>query len=230
MRVAVVRFPGSNCEQDALHSLRDDLGIGAEYVWHEETSLRGFDGVIIPGGFSYGDYLRCGAIAARAPIMDAVREFAARGGPVLGPCNGFQILCEAGMLPGALMPNASRKFVCMSVTLRAENRSSPFTEGCDRLIRLPIAHGEGRYVCDAEQLRRLEGEGRVSFRYVDGRGEATEEANLNGSTANIAGVQSERGNVVGLMPHPERATRALLGGTDGRLILEGFRVMAAAAR
>ena len=222
MTVAVLRFPGSNCDQDALWALRDDVGVGAEYVWHEATSLDGFGAVFVPGGFSYGDYLRCGAMAARSPVMAAVREFAAGGGPVIGACNGFQILCEAGLLPGALLLNEGQRFVCDWVWLRAETRRSPWTEAVDRPIRVPIAHGEGRYVCDAEELARLEGEGRVAFRYVDSAGQATPEANPNGSVNGIAGVLNDPGNVLGMMPHPERATKELLGSTDGRLVLKAL--------
>lgn len=222
MRVAVLRFPGSNCDQDALHALRDDVGVEAAYVWHEDTSLAGFDAVFLPGGFSYGDYLRCGAIASRAPIMEAVRAFAAEGRAVLGVCNGFQVLCEAGLLPGALLQNEREKFLCRDVWLHAENRTSPWTKAIDRVLRIPIAHHEGRYVCDEETLRRLEGDDRIAFRYVDATGAPTPEANVNGSTANIAGVLSEQGNVLGLMPHPERATKAILGSTDGLAVLKAF--------
>ena len=219
MRVAVVRFPGSNCDQDALFALRA-MGLQSDYVWHEETSLAGFDGVFLPGGFSYGDYLRCGAMASRAPVMDEVRRFAAEGRPVIGACNGFQVLCEAGLLPGALLLNAGEKFLCHEVRLRAENRDSPWTRGVDREIRVPIAHGEGRYVADTDALERLEGEGRVAFRYIDG--------SPNGSVNDIAGILNAKGNVLGMMPHPERACDAILGSEDGRLVLEGFtRVLAA---
>ena len=219
MRIAVVRFPGSNCDGDALHAVRA-MGMESEYVWHEATSLAGFDGVFLPGGFSYGDYLRCGAMAGRAPIMDEVRRFADEARPVIGACNGFQVLCEAGLLPGALLLNAEEKFLCHDVRLRAENRDSPWTRGVDREITLPIAHGEGRYVVDAETLRRLQGEDRVAFRYVDG--------SPNGSMDEIAGILNARGNVLGMMPHPERACDAILGSEDGRLVLEGFRRVAAA--
>ena len=218
MRIAVIRFPGSNCDADALHAVRT-MGMKSEYVWHEATSLDGFDGVFLPGGFSYGDYLRCGAMAGRAPIMDEVRRFADEGRPVIGACNGFQVLCEAGLLPGALVLNAGEKFLCHDVRLRAENRDSVWTRGVDREITLPIAHGEGRYVADAETLRRLEAEGRVAFRYVDG--------SPNGSINEIAGILNPRGNVLGMMPHPERACDSILGGEDGRLVLEGFRRVAA---
>lgn len=226
MNVAVIRFPGANCDQDALWSLRGDLGVGAEYVWHEDRSLDGFDAVMLPGGFSYGDYLRCGAIAARAPIMDEVRRFANEGRPVIGVCNGFQVLCEAGLLPGALLLNEQQKFLCQDVYLKAENRTSPWTEAVDRIVRIPIAHGEGRYVCDDVTLARLESEDRIAFRYVDAHGNRTEDSNPNGSVEAIAGVLNDRGNVLGMMPHPERATRKLLGGDDGKLILAAFRKVA----
>lgn len=214
MTVGVIRFPGSNCDQDAFHALRDDLGLPTKYVWHEETSLDGIDAVFVPGGFSYGDYLRCGAMAARSPIMTEVAQFAADGKPVIGACNGFQILCEMGVLPGALLLNAGEKFLCQDVTLEAVNRDSFWTKGVDRTLRIPIAHGEGRYVVDADAHARLVGENRIAFRYV---GE-----NVNGSYDAIAGVLNEKGNVLGLMPHPERASRALLGSTDGLAILNAL--------
>jgi phosphoribosylformylglycinamidine synthase I len=220
VKVAVLRFPGSNCDQDALFALRG-LGMESEFVWHEETSLAGFEGVFLPGGFSYGDYLRCGAMASRAPIMAEVARFADEGRPVIGACNGFQVLCEAGLLPGALLLNAGQKFLCHDVRLRAENRTSLWTRSVDREIKIPIAHGEGRYVADEETLRQLEGEGRIAFRYVDG--------SPNGSVNDIAGILNAAGNVLGLMPHPERASDAILGSEDGALILEGFRRVAVTA-
>lgn len=227
MNVAVLRFPGSNCDQDALHALRDDLGLGAEYVWHEANSLQGFDAVFVPGGFSYGDYLRCGAMAARAPVMAEVRRFANEGRPVIGACNGFQILCESGLLPGALLLNARQKFICKDVYLRAENRTSLWTQGVDRVVRIPIAHGEGRYVVDAETLKRLEDGNQIAFRYVSPDGTREDAYNANGSADAIAGVLNEKGNVLGLMPHPERATRPLLGSSDGLLILQGLKLVSA---
>jgi phosphoribosylformylglycinamidine synthase len=218
VKVAVLKFPGSNCDQDALFSLRDDVGVGAEYVWHQSTSLAGFDAVFIPGGFSYGDYLRCGAMASRAPIMAEVQRFAAEGRPIIGACNGFQILCEAGLLPGALMLNAAEKFVCRRVTLDAVNQTSIWTQGVKGTLEIPIAHGEGRYVADDETLARLEGDGLVAFRYRE---------NPNGSANDIAGVVNPAGNILGLMPHPERATRATLGSTDGLFILRALTLVAA---
>jgi phosphoribosylformylglycinamidine synthase len=219
VRAAVLQFPGSNCDQDALHALRGPVGIEAEYVWHSETSLQGFDLVFVPGGFSYGDYLRCGAIAARSPIMQAVVAHAEAGGYVIGVCNGFQVICEAGLLPGALLLNRDQKFICEDVWLRAENSASPWTSGVEGLIRIPIAHGEGRYAAHAEDLKMLNDEGRVAFRYVSPKGEITEEANVNGSAESIAGVLSANGRVLGMMPHPERACLPLLGGVDGMQIL-----------
>ncbi len=221
MKVAVIRFPGSNCDQDALFALREDVGVGAEYVWHEERSLAGFDAVFLPGGFSYGDYLRCGAMASRAPIMEEVRAFAEHGKPVIGACNGFQILCEAGLLPGALLLNEHEKFVCKYVSLEAVNRTSLWTRGVDRPIQIPIAHGEGRYVCDEETLAELKAKDRIAFRYL---GE-----NPNGSVDGIAGILNERGNVLGLMPHPERATKSLLGSADGLFVLNGLTRIAVQA-
>jgi phosphoribosylformylglycinamidine synthase subunit PurQ / glutaminase len=227
VKVAVIRFPGSNCDQDALHALREDVGVDADYVWHEDHSLAGFNAVFLPGGFSYGDYLRCGAMASRAPIMDEVRRFAEEGKPVLGACNGFQVLCEAQLLPGALLLNESQKFVCKHVHLRAENRTSFWTQGVDKVIEIPIAHGEGRYICDESTLKTLEERNQIAFRYVNREGETTASANPNGSVHNIAGVLNEKGNVLGLMPHPERATKALLGSTDGLLILKALTLIGA---
>lgn len=225
MKVAIVRFPGANCDQDAYHALRDDLGIQSEYVWHEDHSLAGFDGVFLPGGFSYGDYLRCGAMAARAPVMDEVAKFAADGRPVIGACNGFQILCEAGILPGALLLNENQKFVCKDVYLKAVNRRSLWTGGVDKTLRIPVAHGEGRYVCDEETLRRLKDNDQIAFRYVGPHGEPDPDHNINGSVDDIAGVLNEKGNVLGMMPHPERATRELIGSCDGLQILKALTLL-----
>lgn len=222
MKVAVLQFPGSNCDQDALWSLRTDVGVQAEYVWHDSTSLKGFDAVFLPGGFTYGDYLRCGAIAARGSVLSEVNRFANEGRPVIGVCNGFQTLCEAGILPGALLLNEQEKFICRDVYLRPENKSSLWTSEVDHILQIPVAHGEGRYVCDTETLKQLEDNNQIAFRYVDSEGNQTPEANINGSTANIAGVLNQAGNVLGMMPHPERATRQILGGCDGLLILSAL--------
>jgi phosphoribosylformylglycinamidine synthase len=229
MHAAIVTFPGSNCDYDAYHAVVDAVGARAEYVWHKATDLGGADVVILPGGFSYGDYLRAGAIARFSPVMGAVAEHARRGAPVLAICNGFQIACEAGLLPGALLRNASLKFVCEQRTLRIETTDSPFLAGysAGQLVRIPIAHGDGRYAADDETLARLEGEGRVAFRYADERGTPGTESNPNGSMRDIAGVLNEGRNVLGLMPHPERACDPLLGSTDGlplfRALLAGLR-------
>jgi phosphoribosylformylglycinamidine synthase len=224
MNFAVLQFPASNCDQDAVHALRDVFGHSARLVWHKEHSLGNADAVIIPGGFSYGDYLRTGAVARFSPIMQAVQGFAAQGGPVLGICNGFQILCEAGLLPGALIRNRSLQFRCEHVFVETLNRETIFTNRipAGKLLRIPIAHGEGCYFADQEQLRRLQSNQQILWRYVNERGEATEEANPNGSVLNIAGICDERGNVAGLMPHPERACESLLGSDDGRWILESL--------
>jgi phosphoribosylformylglycinamidine synthase subunit PurQ / glutaminase len=215
MRIGVVVFPGSNCDHDAWYAFSHNLGQQAEFVWHDSTSLGDVDAVVLPGGFSYGDYLRCGAIAKFSPVMTAVKRFAAKGGPVLGVCNGFQILVEAGLLPGALLRNGDLKFVCRDVTLRVETTDSPFTCEAQRgqLLRMPVAHGEGRYFADERTLDLLDAEDRVVLRYVD---------NPNGSLRDIAGILNEKRNVMGMMPHPERAADPLLGSTDGRAILESL--------
>ena len=223
-KFAVIRFPGSNCDQDAYFLVRDVLECPVEYVWHQETSLQGFDVVVLPGGFSYGDYLRTGAVARFAPIMDAVYAHAERGGFVVGICNGFQILCEAQLLPGALVRNADCRFICRHVNLRVENAETPFTRSYrqGQMLRIPIAHGEGRYVCDEATLQELEQNGRVLFRYVDAEGAASAGGNPNGSLANIAGIANARFNVMGLMPHPERAAEKILGSADGRALFESL--------
>src|SRR5438093_3754963 len=224
MNFAVLQFPASNCDQDAIHALHAVLGHSARYVWHKETSLGDADAVIVPGGFSYGDYLRCGAIARFSPVMQAVQQFAAGGGLVLGICNGFQVLCEAGLLPGALIRNRSLQFRCEHVFLKTPTTDSPFTNQIagSKLLRVPIAHGEGCYFAEAETLARLKAERRILWQYVNAQGEATDEANPNGSLENIAGICNERRNVAGLMPHPERACEPLLGSADGCLIFESF--------
>ena len=225
MKAAVLVFPGINRERDMARALARVSGNAPAMVWHAETALpAGTDLVVLPGGFSYGDYLRCGAIAARAPVMDAVRAFAKKGGLVLGVCNGFQILCEAGLLPGVLMRNAKLKFICRDVFLRVERSDTPFTRGYNagQVIRVPVAHGEGNYVADAETIARLEGEGRVLYRYVAPDGSLEPSWNLNGATDAIAGVLNEGGNVLGLMPHPENHVEDSMGCTDGRGLLAGL--------
>ena len=224
MRFGIVTFPGSNCDSDAYHAVADVLGVDAVRLWHKDHDLQGADVVVLPGGFSYGDYLRAGAIARFSPIMREVVQHAGRGAPVLGICNGFQIACEAGLLPGALLRNESLKFVCDSVRLRVENDDTLFTHRYERgqLLRVPIAHGEGRFAADDATLDRLEGDGQVIFRYVDERGEPTADANPNGSARSIAGIVSAEGNVLGMMPHPERAVDQLLGSTDGLALFEGL--------
>ncbi len=217
MKAGIVRFPGSNCDEDAFHAIADHLGQEAVYLWHKDHDLQGVDLVILPGGFSYGDYLRAGAIARFSPIMQEVVAFAKRGGPVLGICNGFQIACEAGLLPGALLRNASLRFVSTPAHLRVESIATRFTAQyhIGQIVSIPVAHGDGRYTADADTLARLEGEGQVVFRYVNAEGEATASANPNGSLRNIAGIVSAERNVLGMMPHPERALDMTLGSTDG---------------
>ncbi len=218
MNVGIVIFPGSNCDRDAYYAASLVAGIPPRFLWHKDTELpAGLDCIILPGGFSYGDYLRSGAIARFSPIMRAVRSFADGGGLVLGICNGFQILTEAGLLPGALLRNAHQRFVCRNVTVRVENNATPFTSayGQGQVLRIPIAHGEGRYYADPETIARLEANRQVVFRYVDADSNPTAESNPNGSLANIAGIINERGNVLGMMPHPERACQTLLGSDDG---------------
>ena len=224
MNFAVLQFPGSNCDQDVVHALRHVLGHSVELRWHKEASLGAADAVVVPGGFSYGDYLRTGAIARFSPVMEAVRQFAAAGGLVLGICNGFQILCEAGLLPGALIRNRSLQFRCEHIFLKTSTPDSPFTNRIppDNLLRLPIAHGEGCYFADANTLARLKANHQILWRYVNAQGEITADANPNGALDHIAGICNEGRNVAGLMPHPERASEPILGSTDGRLILESM--------
>jgi len=224
MNFAVLQFPASNCDQDAVHALREVFGHSAKLIWHKENNLGNADAVIIPGGVAYGDYLRTGAIARFSPIMQAVQSFASQGGPVLGICNGFQILCEAGLLPGALIRNRSLQFRCEHVFIETVNRDTIFTRSIPpgKLLRVPIAHGEGCYFADPDQLRALEANKQILWRYVNEKGEATEQANPNGSLMNIAGICNERRNVAGLMPHPERACEPLLGSDDGKLVFESL--------
>lgn len=224
MKFAVVEFPGSNCDHDCHYAITHALGHEAEYVWYQENSLAGFDMVILPGGFSYGDYLRAGAIARVAPVMDAVTRFANEGGPVLGICNGFQILTEAGLLPGALMRNVSMKFVCKDIYLKTETTDSFLTHDIDKktVLKIPVAHMEGRYVADENTLKILEDEDRVLFRYCDRSGDPSAKANPNGSLHNIAGIVSAGRNVAGMMPHPERVCEKITGGVDGLKVFESI--------
>jgi phosphoribosylformylglycinamidine synthase I len=212
MKFGVIVFPGSNCDHDAFYAVSQNLGHKAEYIWHDSASVGDVDAVILPGGFSYGDYLRCGAIAKFSPVMKAVKQFAAAGGLVMGVCNGFQILVESGLLPGALIQNRSLKFICRDVHLRVETTNSPFTSSAERgeILRVPIAHGEGCYYADDRTLDELEAEDRVLFRYLD---------NPNGSLRDIAGILNRERNVMGMMPHPERAADPLMGSTDGLTVL-----------
>ena len=224
MRWGVIVFPGSCDDQDVHDALKRDLGQKVKFLWHKDNLAGAFDCLVLPGGFSYGDYLRCGAIAARSPVMDAVRSFAAQGGLVLGVCNGFQILCEAGLLPGVLMRNSALKFICRDVYLRVERSDTPFTRGYNagQVIRVPVAHGEGNYAADPATIARLEGEGRVLFRYAAPDGKLDLAWNVNGATNAIAGVLNDTGNVLGMMPHPENHVEAALGVTDGRGLFAGL--------
>jgi phosphoribosylformylglycinamidine synthase len=220
MNIAVVQFPGSNCDQDCLRVFTEGLHIRAGYLWHKELSVSGFDAVVLPGGFSYGDYLRCGAIARFSPIMRAIIAAARDGMPVIGICNGFQILCEAGLLPGALIRNQSLRFVCQPVWLRVETCATPFTANLDpkRLLRMPVAHGEGAYFADETTLDGLESKKQVVFRYTDETGNVTPESNPNGSVHGIAGICNEARTILGMMPHPDRAWDRKLGSEDGKLL------------
>ena len=224
MRFGIVTFPASNCDYDAFHAVTEILGEEAVYLWHKDHDLQGSDVIILPGGFSYGDYLRVGAIARFSPIMQEVAAHAKSGGPVLGICNGFQIACEAGLLPGALMRNSHLQFVSAEARIRVENADTMFTNLYERgeVLRIPIAHGDGRYVATPDVLDQLEGEGRVIFKYADASGTHSADANPNGSERNIAGIINEGGNVLGMMPHPERACSPLLGSSDGVRLLESI--------
>jgi phosphoribosylformylglycinamidine synthase len=216
MKFGVVIFPGSNCDHDCYYAVQAVIGKPVEFIWHQDTSLKGFDAVILPGGFSYGDYLRTGALAKFSPVMQSVKEFADKGGLVIGICNGFQILTESGLLPGALMRNVTRQYICKFLNISAETTNSPFTSQMTKgqVLRIPIGHGDGNYFADPETLKRLNGEDRVAFRY---HGE-----NPNGSLENIAGILNEGRNVLGMMPHPDRSSEAILGSTDGKLIFESM--------
>lgn len=216
MKFAVLVFPGSNCDVDMYHAIKDELGEEVEYVWHDATDLREYDAILIPGGFSYGDYLRCGAMASQSNVMKAVKKAAEEGKPILGVCNGFQILTEAGLLPGALLRNKNLKFICHTVPLKVENNQTLFTNQYDegQIINIPIAHGEGNYFCDEETLKKLKENNQIVFTYAGD--------NPNGSLENIAGIVNERGNVLGMMPHPERAVDALLGSADGLALFKSI--------
>jgi phosphoribosylformylglycinamidine synthase subunit PurQ / glutaminase len=224
MRFGIIVFPGTNCDTDTLWVIRQVLQQPADPVWHEDTDLSSYDAVILPGGFAHGDYLRAGAIARFSPVMGAVQEFATAGKPVLGICNGFQVLVEAGLLPGAMMRNQGLRFVCKDVHLRVENASSRFTYTLEpgQRLRLPVAHNEGAYYADADTVARMNERGQVLLRYCDAEGHVTDAANPNGSVENIAGITNEAGNVFGLMPHPERAAEPMLGSADGRLLFESL--------
>jgi len=222
MKFAIIVFPGSNCDHDAYHAGKHVLGQDAELIWHKETDLKGADAVVLPGGFAHGDYLRTGAMARFSPIMREVEAFAARGGPVLGICNGFQVLLEAGLLPGAMLRNRNLKFQCEHVHILVEQTDTPFTSACRRgqVLRLPIAHGEGNYFAEPDVIAGLEKNRQVVFRYCTADGAVTDQANPNGSAASIAGLCNDARNVVGLMPHPERACESILGSADGLVIFE----------
>jgi phosphoribosylformylglycinamidine synthase subunit PurQ / glutaminase len=224
MKFGVVVFPGSNCDHDAYHAIGTVLGQPVEYLWHQSENLAGFDAVVLPGGFSYGDYLRTGAIARFSPVMKAIERFARRGGLVLGVCNGFQILLEAGLLPGAVLRNRGLRFICRPVHLRVETTATPFTSAArpGQVLEIPIAHSDGNYFTDERTLRELERHGQIVFRYVTAEGAVTAAANPNGSLAHIAGIANRERNVLGLMPHPERAVEAALGSTDGLVILRSM--------
>ncbi|MEZ5345736.1 MAG: phosphoribosylformylglycinamidine synthase subunit PurQ [Pyrinomonadaceae bacterium] len=224
MKFGVIVFPGSNCDHDAYHVISKHVGQPVDFIWHKETDLSAYDAVIVPGGFSYGDYLRAGALAHFSPVMEAVKKFAASGKFVFGICNGFQILCESGLLPGALMRNRGLHFVCKHVNIRVENQSTPFTNALakDKVLSIPIAHAEGNYVCDDDVYQQLEENNQIVFRYCDKEGEISDVANPNGSRSNIAGICNLDRNVLGMMPHPERACEELLGSNDGRDIFRSL--------
>ncbi|GAA3763232.1 phosphoribosylformylglycinamidine synthase subunit PurQ [Terriglobus aquaticus] len=224
MKFGVLVFPGSNCDHDTYNVFESVLHQPVTFLWHASEDLQGCDAILVPGGFAYGDYLRTGALARFAPVMESVKKFAAAGGPVMGICNGFQILCEAGLLPGALLRNRDQRYICRQVHLRAETSDSPFTHGLGRgeVLRLPIGHMEGNYFCDEQTLEILRREDRIAFRYCDAAGEVTAEANPNGSLDNIAGILSEGRNVLGMMPHPDRSSERLLGSADGLRLFQSL--------
>ena len=224
MKFGVVVIPGCYCDHDCYYAIEAVIRKPVEFIWHEQTSVAGFDAIILPGGFSYGDYLRTGALAKFSPVMRAIRDFAKKGGLVFGICNGFQILTEAGLLPGALMRNVGMKYVCKYLHIRTENAATPFTNTLTKrqLLYIPIGHGDGNYFADAETLKQIEDNGQVVFRYVDVSGQATPESNPNGSVNNIAGIINTQGNVLGMMPHPDRSSEEILGSADGKLIFESM--------
>ncbi|MCK5521242.1 MAG: phosphoribosylformylglycinamidine synthase subunit PurQ [Candidatus Marinimicrobia bacterium] len=224
MKIGIVVFPGSNCDHDTYWAVRESMGSKSTFIWHRDTDINEFDGIFLPGGFSYGDYLRSGAIARFSPVMEEVVKFADSGKPVIGICNGFQILTESGLLPGALAPNDNLKFVCKSVNLKVQSRKAPWLNHYmdNEILKMPIAHGEGRYVASEDIIKQLEDEDRIAFRYCDENGEITLESNPNGSVSNIAGILNKNGNVLGMMPHPERATERILGGTDGKKLFDSL--------
>jgi phosphoribosylformylglycinamidine synthase len=222
LKFGVVVFPGSNCDADCYHIARNLLGCEADYIWHQGRDLKGADVLVLPGGFAYGDYLRAGALARFSPVMESVADFAGRGGPVLGICNGFQVLLEAGLLPGAVRINRGLRYVCRDVHLRVESRDTPFTRLYEEgsVVRMPVGHMEGNYTAPPETLERLQQEGRIVFRYCDAQGRLVESANPNGADLAIAGIANREGNVVGLMPHPDRCAEAILGNDEGRKMFE----------
>ena len=224
MKFGVIVFPGSNCDHDCYYVIKDVMGRPVDFIWHQDTDLDGYDCVIVPGGFSYGDYLRAGALARFSPIMGALKRFAGQGKLVIGICNGFQVLVEAGLLPGALQRNQHLQFICKYVFLRVENTDTPFTNTCSpgQVLNIPIAHGEGNYFADPETMVQLQKNNQLVFRYCDAQGNVRSEANLNGSLEAIAGICNQEGNVLGMMPHPERAAEAVLGSTDGKLIFQSM--------
>jgi phosphoribosylformylglycinamidine synthase subunit PurQ / glutaminase len=224
MNFGVVVFPGANCDADSYHALRDVMQVPVDYIWHEERDISGYDCIVLPGGFTYGDYLRTGAVARFAPVMESVAEFAGRGGLVIGICNGFQILLEAGLLPGAMLRNRSQRFRCAHQLIRIENADTPFTNAgkAGQILDIPIAHGEGNYYCDEATLAELETDQRIIFRYCDAEGNICDEANPNGSLANIAGICNAGRNVLGMMPHPERCSDPVLGWNDGQVVFKSI--------
>jgi len=223
---AVVRFPGSNCDYDTFNTITNVLGDKADFLWHNQDKIANYDCIVLPGGFSYGDYLRCGAIARFSPIMEAVINYAEKGGIVIGICNGFQVLLESGLLPGALLKNKQHRFICKYVNLKCENNNTAFTKNIvdvNKPIKIPIAHFDGNYYADDDVYQELEKNNQIIFRYCDENGKVSEEANPNGSIGNVAGIINKKGNVLGMMPHPERATEKLLGSQDGKMIFESIR-------